>query len=347
MMLADKIIMLRKKNGWSQEELAERLNVSRQAVSKWEGNLSAPELDNLIAMSELFGVSTDYLLKDEFGDEEFDAAEETAQEEAQAADPEKGEEDDAEEEPEPIRFDPVRVIGREESERYFGEIGKMSWWIATGVLLCILSPVVLILLGGFADLAWVDENFAAGMGLLALFVFVAAALVLFIPSGMRLSKFEYLAKDNICLDEETKAFVNEKKNGYEMTHILLLTVGVLLCVAGVAQLVVISCLIPGALPTVISVCGLLALVAIGVFLIVRTCNVYEGYQKLLREGEYARDGKSPKSELISTIYWLAALAIYLGTSFLTGAWGLTWVIWPVAAVISPIIELIETKRNQR
>ena len=62
MILADKIIDLRKKNGWSQEELAEQLGVSRQSVSKWESGMSVPDLNKIIAMSELFGVSTDYLL---------------------------------------------------------------------------------------------------------------------------------------------------------------------------------------------------------------------------------------------------------------------------------------------
>ena len=64
MILADKIIKLRKKMGWSQEELAERMNVSRQAVSKWEGAQSTPDLDRILQLSSLFGVSTDYLLKD-------------------------------------------------------------------------------------------------------------------------------------------------------------------------------------------------------------------------------------------------------------------------------------------
>ena len=65
MILADKIISLRKKAGWSQEELAQRLGVTRQSVSKWEGAQSVPDLDKLLQMSRLFGVSTDYLLKDE------------------------------------------------------------------------------------------------------------------------------------------------------------------------------------------------------------------------------------------------------------------------------------------
>ena len=64
MIFADKLVDLRKKSGWSQEELAEKLNVSRQAVSKWEGAQSVPDMARIIQLSELFGVSTDYLLKD-------------------------------------------------------------------------------------------------------------------------------------------------------------------------------------------------------------------------------------------------------------------------------------------
>ena len=70
MILAEKIVQLRKKNGWSQEELAAQLNVSRQAVSKWEGAQSVPDLDRILQMSALFGVTTDYLLKDELEEAE-------------------------------------------------------------------------------------------------------------------------------------------------------------------------------------------------------------------------------------------------------------------------------------
>lgn len=70
MILADKIMRLRKRNGWSQEELAEKMQVSRQAVSKWESAQSIPDIDKLLALSRLFEVTTDYLLKDEIEDEE-------------------------------------------------------------------------------------------------------------------------------------------------------------------------------------------------------------------------------------------------------------------------------------
>ena len=69
MILADKIINLRKKNGWSQEELAEKLGVTRQSISKYEGAQSIPDLDKILKLSEIFGVTTDYLIKDELEEE--------------------------------------------------------------------------------------------------------------------------------------------------------------------------------------------------------------------------------------------------------------------------------------
>ena len=56
MILAEKIIKLRKQNGWSQEELAMKLQVSRQSVSKWESTASIPDLDKIVRLSEIFGV---------------------------------------------------------------------------------------------------------------------------------------------------------------------------------------------------------------------------------------------------------------------------------------------------
>ena len=64
MLLADKIVTLRKRAGWSQEELAAQLGVSRQSVSKWEGAQSVPDMQKVVQMSRLFGVTTDYLLHD-------------------------------------------------------------------------------------------------------------------------------------------------------------------------------------------------------------------------------------------------------------------------------------------
>ena len=64
-MLSEKLYKLRKNSGLSQEQLAEKLNVSRQAISKWESGTAVPESEKLVTISNYFGVSVDYLLKDE------------------------------------------------------------------------------------------------------------------------------------------------------------------------------------------------------------------------------------------------------------------------------------------
>ena len=64
MILADKIVQLRKKNGWSQEELAAQLNVSRQAVSRWESGDTTPTMDKLKSLARIYGVSLDWLCSD-------------------------------------------------------------------------------------------------------------------------------------------------------------------------------------------------------------------------------------------------------------------------------------------
>lgn len=66
MELPDKIIKLRKINGWSQEELAEKLDVSRQAISRWENGTALPDAQNVLQISKLFHVTTDYLLNDDY-----------------------------------------------------------------------------------------------------------------------------------------------------------------------------------------------------------------------------------------------------------------------------------------
>ena len=66
MILSEKITELRKRNGLSQEEFGAEIGVSRQAVSKWEMAQSTPDLNKIMAMSEFFGVPTDFLLKDEY-----------------------------------------------------------------------------------------------------------------------------------------------------------------------------------------------------------------------------------------------------------------------------------------
>ena len=81
MKLPDKIIKFRKENGWSQEDFAEKLNVSRQAISRWENGTALPDAQNILQISEQFHVSTDYLLNEDYkSDRDIPVIETTTQE---------------------------------------------------------------------------------------------------------------------------------------------------------------------------------------------------------------------------------------------------------------------------
>ncbi len=71
MILAEKILALRKSNGWSQEELAEKIHVSRQSISKWESAAAIPDINRILELAKLFEVTTDYLLKDDIEKTEY------------------------------------------------------------------------------------------------------------------------------------------------------------------------------------------------------------------------------------------------------------------------------------
>lgn len=79
--IANRLIKLRKENGYSQEQLADALNISRQAISKWERGEASPDTDNLIELAKLYGVSVDYLLGLDLKEEKEDPIEEVFNEE--------------------------------------------------------------------------------------------------------------------------------------------------------------------------------------------------------------------------------------------------------------------------
>lgn len=327
MRLSEKIMELRKKSGWSQEELAEQLGVSRQSVSKWENGESVPELDKIIRMSELWNVSTDFLLKEEETMQEEPVEENTSEFEDESTETYQKE-----------QAQRGRYVSREEAEEFLALSKAAAPRIATGVLLCILSPVCLLLLGAlseklsfFGGATLIPEKLAAGIGVMVLLVLVAIAVAIFITTGMRLSRYEYMEKEELDLSEDIYTTVVNEKESFSGTLRSSITVGVVLCIIGVIPLIVLSLLTEEDLMIVIGVCMLLVFVAIGVFLIVSAGIVNGAYEKLLQVGDYTPGKK--KLEKLSGAYWSILVAIYLIYSFTSGNWGASWVIFPVAGIL--------------
>ena len=323
MILADKIIDLRKKAGWSQEELAEKLGVSRQSVSKWEGAQSIPDMNKILQLSELFGVSTDYLLKDS-----MEAAETVPSQDTDAED--------------------ATFVSMEEANAFLSYKAESAPRIALGVLLCILSPIALILLGGAQEsgrLA-ITEMQAAMIGLIVLLLMVAGAVLLFVLTGMKGSKFEYLEKNALDTAYGVSGMVRERMQREESDHTRSIAVGVVLCVlAAIPLFVLLLWRGEDEFYGVLGVCAILTLAAVGVHRIVLASIPWGGYQVLLEQGDYTRTAKRSNRKY-SGIYWGVVVAAYLAVSFVTMRWDRTWIVWPVAGVLYGVLMEIGKLRGK-
>ncbi|NLL63386.1 MAG: helix-turn-helix transcriptional regulator [Ruminococcaceae bacterium] len=305
MILADKIIELRKKNNWSQEELAEKLGVSRQAVSKWESAQSTPDLERILAMSELFGVSTDVLIKDEIEiDTKFDKIEESGS--------------------------PLRKLSMEEANEYLSVKFKTARPFAFGVALCIMSSIPPIL----SEL-WKDEDLGGAVGAIIAVFIIAIAVTLFILNAFKLKPFEWMEKEAFETAYGVDSMVKERLQSFMPKFITYIVVGIALCVTAVATFVATDFLpeLIGVKENVTIAIGMF-IIAIAVYFFVNAGILRDGYSKLLQEDDYHPDKKAieKKIEPFIGLYWLVIVAVYLGYSFYTMRWDQSWIIWPVAGV---------------
>ena len=319
MILADKIINLRKKNGWSQEELAEKLGVTRQSVSKYEGAQSIPDLDKILKLSEIFGVTTDYLIKDELEEEEYA--------------PSQMQENESESDRS------VHKVTMEMANEYLQIIDWTAGKTAFATMLCILSPIVLLMLGAMSEMPdyHISENAAAGIGICVLIVLIAIAVTIFILCGMKTKKYEFLEKEDIETAYGVSGMVKEKRDAYHSMYVTQLVIGIACCICSVIPLFGTLAVSESDFYMVSAVCMLLALVAIGTYFIVRSAAKMNAMNQLLEEEDYTRQKKHENKKMSGPVmvYWLIATAIYLAWSFTTNDWDRTWIIWPVVGVLFP------------
>ena len=329
MILADKIIELRKKEGWSQEELAEKLSVTRQSVSKWEGAQSIPDLDKVVQMSRLFGVTTDYLLKDEL------------------------------EESQPAECDAAPVLRRvtmAQASDYLALRRAAAPKMALATMLCVFSPIALIGLGGLSELSVsavrITEDAAGGIGLCVLIVLVAIAVALFISCGNKAKEYDFLEKEPFETEYGVTGMVKERQKAFKPVYDRMNLTGTMLCILSVLPLF--AAAISGwDFLAVMAVCVLLALVGIGTYFFVYGGTVNGAMEKLLEEGDYTRYEKSRKNITgpVSVIYWLVVTAIFMLYTFGPNGNGqprYSWIIWAVGGVLyAAVLAVVKLIRNRK
>ena len=322
MILADKIMTLRKKAGWSQEELAAQLNVSRQSVSKWESAQSIPDMDKVVQMSRLFGVTTDFLLKDEIEIEEHTQSE-------------------------PVDEPPLRRVTMEEASAYLALRREAAPKIALATFLCIISPVALLMLAAMSELSrfGISENAAAGIGLCVLLVLVAIGVALFLTCSTKARDFDFLEEVPFETEYGVSGMVKERKQSFAAAYARLNIIGTVLCILSAVPLFVSMYMETAVVVYVAAVCLLLIIAGMGCVAFTYGGTIQSSMERLLEEGDYTRQQKSRRSikGAVSTVYWLLVTALFMWYTFGPSSNGqarYSWFIWAIAGVLYSAVMLV-------
>ena len=318
MNISDKIMLLRKKRGLSQEELADMLDVTRQSVSKWESGQSVPDIQKIVQLSAIFGVSCDSLLKDEPIN---DLAKPISKKVAKKIDKPRAE----------------VVLSR-------SKIDALTYAIA--VALFVLSPLTLILLN--------LGNLPEKLGYAVTVTVGVISLIVLVAVGVGLVIFRYLRRETVgdgeCVAGEVKQYVEQSKNSFVPIFTSLIICGVTLCLVSVIPVLVCWLMFADYLSVGIAITDIAVAAAVALFVVAGVR--WAAYDKLLGLGSYSEEGRRMEkvSELIGAIYWPAIVVIYLASSFISGKWDKTWIIWPIAAVlfavVAAITEVVVRLRNR-
>lgn len=309
MILADKIILLRKSYGWSQESLADALEVSRQSVSKWESNNSMPDLNKILKIGEIFGVSTDYLLKDEIDDLQIVTNEND--------------------------IDLVK-LSMEQVNYFISEKEKRYKLISKGIILCFYALIPLFIMLGLLEsqIFNIGEGVVVLIGISLMLIMVIAGITCFIVSNQNNNSVEKLvAAFELRSDIEVK--IREKLLSFQLIYNRNKTISVVLLIVSVVPLVYSKFFNNLGVMPIFMLGVMFALIGIAVFILIRINAQKNIYEVLLKVIVYPQVKNEEKKLLLNVglVYWPVVAAIYIGWSFITHDWHISWLLWPVAVLL--------------
>ena len=213
MKLGQKIAELRKKSGLSQEALAEKMNVSRQAVSKWESNQSIPDIEKIVDLSELFGVTTDYLLKN--GTPSFELPGKSSEEKIEKALP---------------------AITDQEIDQYLEVAKKAAHFESLSIALFFLAIASFCL---FSTLVFISHNIFGTVAYIAPIIIIAIALGYFIHAKLMMHEFKSITQNKFALTSTQNDLIDSSAHEFRNKNNRRIVIGVVLCILAIIPLILI------------------------------------------------------------------------------------------------------------
>lgn len=310
MILSDKIILLRKKNNLTQEELAEKLGVSRQSVSKWEMGNSIPDINKIIQLSDVFGVKTDYLLKNEIDDIEYS--------------------DDTVEE-----LEAKKTISVEDANDFMSAYEEYSNNVAESISLFIISPVAVLVSQIIALTTNVkSEDFFVIGGIVVLFLTIAFGVYKLIVKANLIEKYDFISIESFNLSYGVKGVVEKKKEEREQKDNKAIAAAIIMYILCVIPVILVS-ISDSEVLQLSSVILLLIIVSVATNILIKKLSVISSYNMLLQVEDYTMKNKKLREKMSGyiTAFWLIITAVYLAVSLYTSRWEITWVIFAAGAVL--------------
>ncbi len=264
MTLYEKIMELRKRNGLSQEELGAEIGVSRQAVSKWEMAQTTPDLSKIMALADLFGVSTDFLLKDEY---DLTFLERENKTDVTPADIETSV---------PFSAKSNRFVELQEVQEYLTLKRSAAKRYAFSLVLFFISPFAGLIMGS------INENMAI-IGAVIQIVVLMIAAVIFILTLWSLSKYRYLNAENYELAYGIYGIVEKYRDEFSHTYLRGIIIGVICMIGCVLPMMMVSAFTSyNDLAIAIGGCCMLLIFSLGLSSIVYIVTINRGYKLFLK-----------------------------------------------------------------
>lgn len=268
-----KLQNLRKSKGLSQEALAMQLNVSRQAVSKWESGAGYPEMDKLILLSEMFDVTIDYLIKDHHESQDEESFETT--------------------------------------DKYFMNSQKIADYMKYKTTLgkCVAGSVAAIILSVCSPI-WCDKTPYEPLGTFVFLAVVALAVFCMIFIGIKGESYKALEKKEINMSFQDLQETQEKYTGFQSQFGISIAFGVFLIIMSTAIVVFFE---DSSLGEKLSSSQLMLCVAVAVFLFIYQGVKYDMYCFLVQNKKYVEKQRKEENSLYAITMPLAAMVyLFLG-----------------------------------
>ncbi len=324
MILSEKIVFLRRNFEYTKDEFAKELDIEKELLIKWESGQEVPEMSYIIAMAKLFSIDPNFFLYDDLEpvDIGFEKEEKTK-----------------------VDKSGYEEVSQQVADKFILAYKKQAKLIALGVFLCVISPIPLIFLDDVN--MFFSPEISVVVGFVWIIISVCIAISLFLSSDRELENYKYINEGKFKLSLNVLDYITEKKmmfkkqrNRNTITSILLIALSpipVLINVTLDAQGEV----------NILTALLLLIMVAIAVYRLVSIERCKNSYEVLLSDGEIDSETLlyRRKKEDLDSAFWCTALVVYLTWSFLSHDWFITWIVWPIAAVISGSFSFLMSMSN--